>query len=113
MTKKGEERYDIVFPKYKKGGYIVRKAVQDPTYGRLLAYPHANLIAYKLLTVCLTYYCTDYIDELIKETVTLSSKGGTTPLSTETSQPKSLSSGYEKPEKVSAIVRHKSRFSTH
>ena len=45
MTKKGEERYDIVFPKYKKGGYIVRKVVQDPTYGRLLTYPHAKLIA--------------------------------------------------------------------
>ena len=27
-VKKGEERYDIVFPKYKKGGY---KVVQDPT----------------------------------------------------------------------------------
>ena len=24
-TKQGEERYDVVFPKYKKGGYIVRK----------------------------------------------------------------------------------------
>ena len=113
MTKKGEERYDIVFPKYKKGGYIVRKVVQDPTYGRLLTYPHANLIAYNLLTVCLTYYCIGYIDELIKETVTLSSKGGSTPHFTEpTSQPKSLSSGYEKPENVSAILRHKSRFST-
>jgi len=36
VTKKGEERYDIVFPKYKKGGYIVRKIVQDPSYGRSL-----------------------------------------------------------------------------
>ena len=27
VTKKGEERYDIVFPKYKKGGYIVWKVV--------------------------------------------------------------------------------------
>ena len=36
VTKRGEERYDVVFPKYKKGGYIVRKVVQDPTYGKLL-----------------------------------------------------------------------------
>ena len=31
-TKQGEERYDVVFPKYKKGGYIVRKVTVDPTY---------------------------------------------------------------------------------
>ena len=32
VTKKGEERYDI--PKYNKGGYIVQKVFQDPTYDR-------------------------------------------------------------------------------
>ena len=37
VTKKGEERY-IIYPKYKKGGYIVRKVVQNPTYGRFLMY---------------------------------------------------------------------------
>ena len=25
VTLQGEERYDILFPKYKKGGHIVRK----------------------------------------------------------------------------------------
>ena len=30
VTKEGDEQYDIVFPKYKKGGYIVRKLVQKP-----------------------------------------------------------------------------------
>ena len=30
--KQGEDRYDVVFPKYKKGGYIVRKVTVDPTY---------------------------------------------------------------------------------
>ena len=33
LTKEGEEQYDIVFPKYKKGGYIVQKVVEKPTYG--------------------------------------------------------------------------------
>ena len=33
MTKAGEHRFNIVFPKYKKGGYIVRKVTKDPTYG--------------------------------------------------------------------------------
>lgn len=34
-TKLGEGRYDVVFPKYKKGGYIVRKVAVDPTYRML------------------------------------------------------------------------------
>ena len=29
-----KERYDILFPKYKKGGYIVRKVTVDPTYSK-------------------------------------------------------------------------------
>lgn len=33
VTKKGDERYDITFPKFKKGGYIVKKILADPTYG--------------------------------------------------------------------------------
>ena len=38
ITKDGEERYEISFPKYKKGGYIVKKVVCEPTYGKSL--PH-------------------------------------------------------------------------
>lgn len=40
VTKKGEERYDIVFPKYKKGGYVVRKVVEDPTFGEVMLCVH-------------------------------------------------------------------------
>ena len=36
VTKHGDQRYDIVFPKYKKGGYVVRKVTTDPTYGKSL-----------------------------------------------------------------------------
>ena len=36
VTKEGEEMYHTVFPKYKKGGYIVRKVLKDPTYSQLL-----------------------------------------------------------------------------
>ena len=35
-TKDGEDRYDIVFPKYKKGGYVVRKVTADPTFSKCL-----------------------------------------------------------------------------
>ena len=34
ITKAGELRYDIVFPKFKKGGYVVKKVTKDPTYGK-------------------------------------------------------------------------------
>ena len=35
VTKEGDECYDIVYPKYKKGGYIVRKVLASkPTYGK-------------------------------------------------------------------------------
>ena len=32
VTKKGQQRYDVIFLKYKKGGYVVRKVKQAPTY---------------------------------------------------------------------------------
>ena len=31
QTKAGERRFDLVFPKYKKGGHIVKKVTKDPT----------------------------------------------------------------------------------
>lgn len=51
-----------------------------------------------------------YIDSLIAETRAVCSEGTPRPSTSET-QPKSLSSEYERPEKTSAIVSHKSRFS--
>ena len=37
-TKQGEGRYDTIFPKYKKGGYTVRKVTEDATYGKFATY---------------------------------------------------------------------------
>ena len=34
-TKTGERRYDVVFPKYKKGGCVARKVRVPPTYSEL------------------------------------------------------------------------------
>ena len=42
ITKSGKERYDVVFPKYKKGGYVVRKVVVKPTYGMLIVLPNIH-----------------------------------------------------------------------
>ena len=42
-TKHGEARYDLIFPKYKKGGYVVRKVTETATYGKKLL---CNTICY-------------------------------------------------------------------
>ena len=34
VMKAGEEQYSILFPKYKKGGYIVRKVMKESSYGK-------------------------------------------------------------------------------
>lgn len=36
-TKRGEKRYAVLYPKYKKGGHIVRKLMEHCTYGMLVA----------------------------------------------------------------------------
>ena len=33
QTRKGEKRYTVLYPKYKKGGHVVRKLVEHCTYG--------------------------------------------------------------------------------
>ena len=35
-TSSGEERFDVLFPKYKKGGHIVRKVTVNPTYSKCI-----------------------------------------------------------------------------
>ena len=35
-NKTGEKRYSIMYPKYKSGGYIVRKIPAKSTYGKLI-----------------------------------------------------------------------------
>ena len=39
-TKQGEKRYALLYPKYKGGGHIVRKLMEDCTYGKLLHIYH-------------------------------------------------------------------------
>ena len=45
-TKTGEKKYSISYPKYKSGGYVVRKITEECTYGQLLllcvCYIHDN-----------------------------------------------------------------------
>lgn len=36
ITMEGEERFDVLFPKYKAGGYVVKKVKVDPTFSKLI-----------------------------------------------------------------------------
>lgn len=114
QTKGGEDRYDIIFPKYKKGGYVVRKVVQNPTYGKLFNAPDyivgVKHIAFLLLTKLFLLQCSGYVEELLTETTSLCA-GDKPTLPPTLSTPQPLSSGYDRPEKVTAVVKHKSRFS--
>ena len=56
VSKKGEERYDIVFPKYKKGSHIVRKVLTGPTYGNCIQKNTTETIRYILY--CRLHQCT-------------------------------------------------------
>ena len=35
VTEGGEKRYEVIFPKFKKGGHTVRKVTVDPTYSKI------------------------------------------------------------------------------
>jgi hypothetical protein len=97
VTKQGEQQYGIVFPKYKKGGYIVRKVFKNPTYGRFNHVPCSSLTLLHVQIISKTYW-RRHLSLEASELQSLSSA------------PDTLSSGYERPEKSVAIQRHKSRF---
>lgn len=46
VTKEGSRRNGIIFPKYKKGGYVVRKVLVNATYSKVI-----------FLKVCAIFTC--------------------------------------------------------
>ena len=103
VTLKGEEHYDILFPKYKKGGHIVRKVTVDPTYGKSFT----TMTHYSEFIID-NNYLTGYVDVLMKETIRRCEEGITETLPDDTPAP--LSSQYERPDKPIAVKSHKIRF---
>ena len=53
-TKSGDKRYKISFPKYKKGGHIVREIKDDPTYGEYVH--HGSYWDCPEFTICTLLY---------------------------------------------------------
>ena len=67
VTKQGEEQYEIIFPKFKKGGYTVKKV---PTYGMIERITNNHVI----MVYCFwstVFAFTGYIGGLVKETAAL------------------------------------------
>ena len=101
VTAKGEERYDILYPKYKKG-HIIRKVTVNPTY-----------LEYIVLSVWVFYnkllfLLIEYVDDLLKETSGRCKERVIETPPSNTAAP--LSSQFERPDKPIAIKSHKSRF---
>ena len=50
VTKEGEQCFNIIFPKYKKGGYVVRKVMEKATFGMCYVYTwYLNCRLYSLI----------------------------------------------------------------
>ena len=67
-TQHGEQRYDIIYPKFKKGGYIVKKVTVNQTYGKF------NIIS--TFAIILLNNVAGYIEDLLRETIRQCKAGG-------------------------------------
>lgn len=101
-TKKGESRYTILFPKYKQGGYIVRKVMSKSKYGEVNW--QYNVVAKAFMLII--GYVQDLMSELIKFHHTGGTKGHPKP-----SFPGFLCSKFDKPNKLDAVKEKQTRFS--
>ena len=106
VTKKGEKRYTVLYPKYKKGGHIVRKLMENSSYGM----HETILISY--LTAAY-YHClfSGYVETLFtKLWIVVGDSKCIGHLKARVKSPPPLSSSFEHPVKSEDISEHKSRF---
>ena len=101
-TAEGTLRYNIADPKYKKGGYVVKKVSEQQTFSMLRWYVLSLSIH--------SHFSIDYVKELMDRTVQLC-KGDKRIETPNISPPHPLAKTFERPEKAVAIIKHTSRFS--
>lgn len=99
ISKYGTERYSIQYPKYKKGGYIVRQIKSKKKYGKYLILLYYSQSHCYLFTGYVTTV-SDAVHKMVLENIT----------TVKHAVPPPLNSTYEKPNKEDAIIEHKSRF---
>ena len=99
VTKKGEKRYTVLYPKYKKGGHIVRKLMENSSHGK----HETILISY--LTAAY-YHCLfpGYVEALFtKLWIIVGDSKCIGHLKVRVKSPPPLSSSFEHPVKSKAI----------
>ena len=103
VTKQGTKQYNVAFPKYKKGGYTIKKVLVNATYGK--AYRGLPCTLSKMNSIYI-----GYIEKLMSKTMTICKED--TQYTLTENIPKPLSVAYQHPLKEIAIQEHRSRFST-
>lgn len=88
MTKTGESRYSILFPKYKKGVYIVRKLKEKSSYGE-----HVLTLTY--------HFIIGYVKELLVELLKVATEGKAG--DPESMIPAPLCSNFERPKQSNRL----------
>ena len=97
-------QHALLYPKYKGGGHIVRKLMEDCTYGKLLHIYHW------LSLICVSYIHVGYVDDIPAELWKIVGNSG----SVETERvisPPPLCRAFEQGDRKKAIEEHRSRFS--
>ena len=61
MSGAGEDMYCVQYPKYKRGGFVVKKVMQDPKYGKISVYLSLGVSIHIYLVTC---YISDEIGAL-------------------------------------------------
>ena len=111
VTKAGEEQYSILFPKYKKGGYIVRKVMKESSYGKCSLKLRQILpkiyTMYTCFFVFLFFYFAGYVKDLMCELLEVVAMGKVQPTP---DVPDFLCSQFQRPEKITAIKDRQTRF---
>ena len=103
-TKTGNKRYAVHFPKYKKGGYIVRKLLAECTYGESLVNRSKTIVIEIVLF-------SDYVSELFTEVLKWV-EGKNIPSDPKIpGAPAPLCSSFDHPIKDEAVTKYQSRFS--
>ena len=80
-TVDGVQRFSVLFPKYKRGGHIVRRLMTDPTFSKLtlweyihnsyylLSYTYFLIPLFGFISHTVLIFSVDYVDDLMTVTI--------------------------------------------
>ena len=103
VTTEGKDQFEIVFPKFKRGGYTVRRVMVDPTFSKAVYSTTVQVTA-------IYSFHADYVQKIF-ETVHHLCNVTEENFTRQVMPPPTLSTQCTRPDKDSAIAGHKRRFS--